>query len=215
MNKVKLTGVFMGAEFSHETHRETFYTGDIVIKRRSGAEDIIPLTISERVLDKMCEKGQRVTVIGEYRSYNKECNGKSRCILYVFVKEVQEPSEYDENSIEIEGFICRNLGTRYTPQNRKITDIIVAINRVTGKSDYIPCIVWNDKAEYVASFDLGTKVSLLGRIQSRVYDKMTESGVQKRTAYEVSVSEIGKIDPIEDIEPEDDFEDLFGDLDEE
>lgn len=212
MNNVKLTGVFMGAEFSHEAHREKFYTGNIVIKRNSGAEDTIPLTISERLIDQTCENGQRITIEGEYRSYNKLVDGKNKCILSVFVKSITEASSMDENQIELEGFICRNLGSRLTPQNRKITDLIVAVNRITGKSDYIPCIVWNNKADYVANFEIGTKVSLLGRIQSRSYNKIVGSEVQQRTAYEVSVSEICKVEinDLEDLIIEDIFEDMDG-----
>lgn len=215
MNNVKLTGVFMGLEFSHETHKEKFYTGTISTKRHSGSDDIIPIMVSERLLDKMVSEGQRISIDGEYRSYNKIDNGKSKCMLFVFVKNVYEASEKDENTIELEGFICRNTGVRQTPQHRTITDIIVAVNRITRRSDYIPCIVWGDRAKYVAGFDIGTKVSLLGRIQSRQYDKSTSNGIEKRIAYEVSVSEIGKVEPDTVDLDENLFEDLdlFSDID--
>lgn len=211
MNNVKLSGVLVGLEYSHETHREKFYVGTVSTKRNSGVEDMIPITVSERLMDKMVEKGSRISVIGEMRSYNKIVNNKSRCVLSVFVKDVVETNEYDEDVIEVEGFLCKNLGTRLTPQNRKIADIIIAVNRLTDRSDYLPCIVWNDRADYVSTFDIGEKVSFLGRIQSREYDKMTDNGVTKRVAYEVSISEICKM--TDQVIDNDDFEGLFDDLD--
>lgn len=203
MNKVKLTGVFMGVEFSHETHREKFYTGYINTKRKSGVEDLIPITISERLLKEVADKGQKCTIEGEFRSYNKMVDGHNRCILSVFVKNIFEDEGDDENIIELEGFICKTSKMRLTPQNRRITDIIVAVNRRSGKSDYLPCIIWGDKASYVETFPVGTEVSLLGRIQSRQYDKVTDNGIEKRVAYEISVSEIcRKMN-------EDDYDELF------
>ena len=215
MNKVKLTGVFMGVDFSHESHKEKFYTGYVGCKRNSGVDDIIPITISERLLNDQLTKGQRISLEGEFRSYNKYVDGKNRCILSVFVRSISDPAEQDFNQIELEGYICKNSECRTTPQNRRITDVIVAVNRLTKKSDYIPCIVWNDKAEYVSTFPTGTEVSILGRIQSRNYDKKTSDGhIETRTAYEVSISEIGKIDPIcDDVDfNDDDFSDIFEDL---
>lgn len=213
MNKVKLTGVLMGLEFSHESHKEKFYTGYVAVKRNSGIEDIVPVTISERLLEASLNNSQRISVEGEFRSYNKFIDGKSRCILSVFVKYINEPTEKDENIIELEGFVCKNSEYRITPQNRKITDLIIAVNRLTRKSDYIPCIVWNDKAEYVSKFDVGTEVSIVGRIQSREYNKVLSDGsIQKRTAYEVSISEIGRVDHTDDFDPFEDVDDLFSDL---
>lgn len=213
MNKVKLTGVLMGLEFSHESHKEKFYTGYVAVKRNSGIEDTVPVTISERLLETSLNNSQRISVEGEFRSYNKFIDGKSRCILSVFVKYINEPTENDENIIELEGFVCKNSEYRITPQNRKITDLIIAVNRLTRKSDYIPCIVWNDKAEYVSKFDVGTEVSIVGRIQSREYKKVLSDGsIQKRTAYEVSISEIGRVDHTDDFDPFEDVDNLFSSL---
>lgn len=212
MNKVKLTGVLMGLDFSHESHKEKFYTGYIATKRTSGIDDVVPVTISERILDNNVINSQRISIEGEFRSYNKFVDGKSRCVLSVFVKSFSEPTEKDENIIELQGFICKNSECRVTPQNRRITDIIVAVNRLTKKSDYIPCIVWNDKAEYVSKFDVGTEVSVVGRVQSREYNKVISDGsIQKRIAYEVSISEIGKVEPdeLEELEDFEDLDDLF------
>lgn len=212
MNQVEISGVFMGVEFSHETHKEKFYTGYISTKRFSGVEDVIPITISERLLDEVAQTGQKCTVVGEFRSYNKREEGKNRCILSVFVKSIEAPKEEDENTIQVEGYICKSSPVRTTPQGRRICDIVVATNRTSGKSDYLPMIVWGDRAEYISVFSIGTPVSVLGRIQSRVYQKVIDDEVIEKVAYEVSVLEIGKK---EDIITEDEIEDLMSEVTEE
>lgn len=216
MNKVKITGVFMGVEFSHETHREKCYTGFISTRRNSGIEDMIPITISERLLSEVVETGQRMTIEGEFRSYNKIIDNKNRLILSVFVKAISEPeSQEDEDEVELQGFICKIQGLRTTPNGKKIADFTLAVNRVTGRSDYIPCIVWGDKAQYLSTFPIGTEINLLGRIQSREYNKMTSDGVKTKVAYELSVSELGKVEPdTVDLDEEAfDCSDLFSDID--
>ena len=197
-NKGKIQGkILETAERSIEVEGETFYEGKIVVERLSEANDILPFTISEKLLKAYnlnLEGGALVNFGGELRSYNKILNGKSRLILSFFVKEIlpQEGSCENTNELSLTGFICKNPVFRTTPFNRQICDILLAVNRPNfNKSDYIPCILWGRNAKFIQGQKVGTKLSLTGRIQSRVYRKETEAGVfEERTAYEVSCQRI-------------------------
>ncbi len=192
-NKVCLTGKIASTpEFSHEIMGEGFYDLSISVKRLSGQEDIIPLTISERLMeDENFEIGTLIGLIGQFRSYNKLVEGRSKLVLRVFVRELVEPDEDEPNTIEIDGFVCKQPIYRTTPFNREISDMLIAVNRAYNKSDYIPAIAWGRNARYAKGFSIGDRVHIVGRIQSRTYQKQLEDGeTEERTAYEVSISKL-------------------------
>ena len=192
-NIVKVSGeITKEPIFSHEMYGEGFYEFSIKIKRLSNIFDIIPVTISERLMqDISLNIGDRVRFVGQYRSYNKLVNDKSKLCLTIFVREFVDDCQYDENEVEMTGFVCKNPIYRTTPFNREICDVLIAVNRSYNKSDYIPCIAWGRNARYVKNFKIGDKVSMSGRIQSRVYQKKLDSGeIVLKTAYEVSLNKV-------------------------
>lgn len=196
-NVVNLIGEIVSEKrYSHEVYGEKFYIYDLSIARLSGENDLIPLTISERLmnLDEL-NIGTKVTVEGQFRSYNKHEENKNRLILSVFVRSIDVLTEEDgnknDNSIKLDGFICKKPNYRKTPLGREITDLLIAVNRPYGKSDYIPCIVWGRNARYTSDLEVSTHVTIYGRIQSRTYKKkISETETEDRVAYEVSVSKI-------------------------
>lgn len=202
-NIVTLTGVIMEEpRFSHEVFGEGFYETVLHVKRLSEQADIIPITISERLMQLVCfEVGCTVSVTGQFRSYNKLVNGKSKLMLTVFVREITaEDEEKNPNQIELTGFICKPPIFRTTPFKREICDILVAVNRAYNKSDYIPCIAWGRNARFASALEIGVKIKLTGRIQSREYQKVNEEGVaETRTAYEISISRLSLADEAEEI----------------
>ncbi len=186
-------------EFSHEIFGEKFYSTKIKIHRLSNSYDVLPMTISERLLQDIdFEKDRMVSVNGQLRSYNKNVDNKNKLVLTVFVREIKSITDVDTkdpNSIFLDGYICKLPIYRKTPLGREITDLLVAINRPYNKSDYIPSIVWGRNAKFAKTLKFGDRIQMWGRVQSRVYDKKLESGSSvKRVAYEVSVSKIKKID---------------------
>ena len=200
-NKVSVIGeIISGFTFSHEVFGEGFYLVNVAVSRLSEQADIIPLMISERLLDvKEDYIGCTVEAIGQFRSYNRHEEKKNRLVLSVFVRELEFTEEELENSktnqIFLDGYICKPPVYRKTPLGREIADILLAVNRPYGKSDYIPCICWGRNARYASGFEVGEHVQLLGRIQSREYMKrIGENQSEKRIAYEVSVSKLEYVD---------------------
>ena len=196
-NYLTLVGKVTGEKkFSHEIYGERFYVFNLEIARLSGNADIIPITVSERLAtDEMLTAGKNLLVKGQFRSYNTYENTKSRLILTVFVKEIREKGEDEEikvpNEVQLVGHICRKPIYRKTPFGREIADILVAVNRAYNKSDYIPCITWGRNARFCEDMPIGTELKLVGRVQSRPYEKKHEDGtVESRTAYEVSISSL-------------------------
>lgn len=186
-------------EFSHEIFGEKFYCTKIKIHRLSDSYDILPMTISERLLQEIdFEKDKLVSVLGQLRSYNKNVDNKNKLVLTVFVREIKPITEVDTkdpNSIFLDGYICKLPIYRKTPLGREITDLLVAINRPYNKSDYIPSIVWGRNAKFAKNLQVGDRIQMWGRVQSRTYDKKIDSGVSiKKVAYEVSVSKIKKVE---------------------
>lgn len=180
--------------FSHLLNGEEFYQFNIKTKRLSGAEDIIPISISSKLKDVYdVKKGDNIAIKGQFRSYNKMEEGKSRLLLRVFCRNILNfDIEQNTNSIELNGYICKKPIYRVTPFSREICDVLLAVNRNYGKSDYIPCIAWGRNAQLVNSLPVGSKLSLVGRIQSREYTKKIEDTDEmiKKIAYEVSASNI-------------------------
>lgn len=189
--------------FAYGDYGKKFYSSYIVSKRRSGVEDRIPITISERVcgFDKV-SVGDFVSITGTFRSFNGKDENKRHLYLSLFVETIEvfdaKIGEY-VNEIHLDGYICRETAYRITPRQREITDLFIAVNRSHQKSDYIPCIAWGRNARFVGNLKVGDHISLDGRIQSREYQKKLESGeVETRTAYEVSVFKIILLNEKED-----------------
>ena len=191
-NKVFISGeIITDAEFSHEVYGEGFYDMNVLVKRLSGQGDVLPVTLSERLIENGNLKvGEKINAIGQFRSYNKLVDGKSKLMLTVFVRELlPETNAKNPNSIVLSGYVCKPPIYRTTPFNREIADILIAVNRSYNKSDYIPCISWGRNAVFGGELQIGDKICLEGRLQSRQYRKYDEEGrAVEKTAYEVSVT---------------------------
>ena len=207
-NKVYLRGeIVTDKVFSHEVYGEGFYEMTVAVKRLSGQIDYLPITISERLIEKeKLSLGASLSAIGQFRSYNKIVEGKSKLMLTVFIRElVGENFSQNPNNVVLSGYVCKPPTYRTTPFNREICDVLVAVNRAYNKSDYIPCIVWGRNARFVRNIPVGEKIALVGRIQSREYQKRTETDVKTMTAYEVSVSKIAAYENAETFDLEGEF----------
>lgn len=198
-NVVSLIGIIVEeCSFSHKVFSEGFYIFKVRVPRLSENEDILPVTVSERLIDvNLLKKGIGIEVKGQLRSYNYYSDSKNRLVLTVFARELNILEEAEEeikgiNEISINGFVCKAPVYRKTPFGREITDILVAANRSYNKSDYIPVITWGRNARFAGELNIGDNIKISGRIQSRVYRKKNGDDVEERTAYEVSVSKIEK-----------------------
>lgn len=195
-NKVFLNGVVVeNPVFSHETYGEGFYEVKLSVPRLSEHNDILPVTVSEKFL-KSFSVGQEVALKGQFRSFNKLMGAKSKLVLNVFAREIIEKNDsMNPNIIEITGFLCKPPIFRTTPFNREICDILVAVNRAYNKSDYLPCIAWGRNARYIKDAPVGKKLEIVGRIQSREYQKRLDSGeIVTKTAYEISIGRINIVE---------------------
>lgn len=193
VNNIDLIGtVSMPPEYSHTVYGEAFFRLLVSVRRLSGAEDLVPVTASERLLSIPADGGDRLRIGGEIRSYNKRTEAGSRLVVTVFAREL-EPAEDggDMNEAELTGFICKPPVYRTTPFSREIADVLLAVNRRTGRSDYLPVIAWGRNARFVSELPVGTELTVLGRLQSREYKKRFEDGTEVvRTAYEVSAGAV-------------------------
>lgn len=189
-NQVTLVGeIKTEFEFSHEVHGEKFYRFELSAERFSGTKDVIPVVVSERLIDVTQDyTGEMMEIQGQFRSFNKHEGEHSRLLLFVFAREVKimEEDSLPVNQILLDGFTCKQPVYRTTPNGREIADVLLAVNRSYGISDYIPCICWGRDAKYMGGCETGTHIILQGRIQSREYMKKIGDKVEKRTAYEVS-----------------------------
>ena len=181
--------------YSHEIYGEKFYVFNLEVIRLSSTVDIIPITISERLLTGLdLEIGKKVVVEGQFRSYNNYENERNRLILTVFAKEISEIEGEDDkeevtNEVTLVGYVCKKPIYRQTPFGREIADVLLAVNRAYNKSDYIPSIAWGRNARFCQNMEVGTEVKITGRVQSRTYEKKYEDGkVETRVAYEVSIA---------------------------
>ena len=196
-NRVTVIGTIVSDfTFSHAVFGEGFYLVDLSVSRLSEQADVIPLMVSERLMDVTRDyRGCTIEADGQFRSYNRHEGVKNRLVLSVFVREVQFLEEFTDytktNQIFLDGYICKEPIYRKTPLGREIADLLVAVNRPYGKSDYIPCIAWGRNARFASGFSVGTRIQIWGRVQSREYTKqLSETECEKRTAYEVSVSKL-------------------------
>jgi len=200
-NQVQIVGeIVSGFAFSHEVYGEGFYVMDISVKRLSDSYDIIPAMVSERLIDVTQDyRGEMIQICGQFRSYNRHEEKKNRLVLSVFAREIsfveEENDKVKSNQIYLDGYICKNPVYRRTPLGREIADMLLAVNRPYGKSDYIPCICWGRNARFASGFEVGGHVQIWGRIQSREYvKKLEDDTAEKRVAYEVSVSKLEYLD---------------------
>ena len=196
-NQVSIVGeIVSDFRYSHEVYGEGFYVVDVAVNRLSNFMDYIPLMISERLIDvNQSYIGQTIYVLGQFRSFNRHEERKNRLVLSVFVRGLELlgeiPEDIKTNQIFLDGYICKEPIYRKTPLGREIADMLLAVNRPYGKSDYIPCICWGRNARYASAFEVGGHVLIWGRIQSREYMKrISENETEKRIAYEVSVSKL-------------------------
>ncbi len=192
-NSISLSGTVCGEPvFSHEIFGEKFYEVTLEVARLSGMNDVLPISVSEHLLKDSFHAGNKVTVTGQFRSYNKMVGDKSKLMLTVFVRDVLPFDETaNSNVLELTGYICKEPIYRKTPFNREICDVLIAVNRQYNKSDYIPLIVWGRNARFAGSLPIGEHISVVGRVQSRNYQKrLADDTVETRTAYEVSVSKL-------------------------
>ena len=206
-NHIILVGkVTSEKKFSHEIYGEKFYIFDLEVPRLSGNADIIPITISERLMvDGDLPLNTKMTVEGQFRSYNSYGEGKNKLVLTVFAKnitlledqesEVEARKDFLSNEVTLIGYICKKPIYRQTPFGREIADILLAVNRAYSKSDYIPCIAWGRTARFCDNMEVGTEVKVVGRVQSRQYEKKHEDGtIENKIAYEVSVGSLEVIE---------------------
>ena len=209
-NRVFLSGTVQSEPiYSHETYGEAFYEITLLVPRLSNHLDRVPVTVSEKLIASgKFELGKYVCIKGQFRSYNKLENGKSKLMLTVFVREICDFEEdMNPNVIEITGYICKEPTYRTTPFNREIADVLIAVNRAYNKSDYIPCIAWGRNARFVKNLSVGEKIAISGRIQSREYQKkLSESETRLMTAYEVSVSKLAAFDNVDNFDLEREFD---------
>ena len=196
-NQVTVMGeIVSNFTYSHEIFGEGFYMVDVKVQRLSESFDIIPVMVSERLIDVHGDyKGMMICVDGQFRSYNRHEERRNRLVLSVFAREVEFIDSLEEsaksNMIFLDGYICKEPIYRKTPLGREIADLLLAVNRPYGKSDYIPCICWGRNARYASTFKVGERCSIWGRIQSREYmKKLDEENVERRVAFEVSVSKL-------------------------
>ena len=208
-NKVFISGEIVSqAEFSHEVYGEGFYEMSVLVKRLSGQGDVLPVTVSERLIaDKALKLGSTLNALGQFRSYNKLVDGKSKLMLTVFVRELLDFTPVkNPNTIVLSGYVCKPPVYRTTPFNREIADILLAVNRSYNKSDYIPCIAWGRNARFAKNLAVGEKIAIAGRIQSREYQKkISEEDVRTLTAYEVSVSKLAAYENVESFDIDAEF----------
>lgn len=206
-NQAMLSGeIVSNFNLSHKVFGESFYVAMLSSERESTAKDIIPITVSDRLVDVKADLiGRFVKVSGQFRSYNKHEGERNRLILSAFVREFEDISEErdsgleDENQIFLDGYICKKPTYRKTPLGREIADILLAVNRSYEKSDYIPCIAWGRNARFAEGFEVGTRLQINGRIQSREYQKrVSDDEFETRVAYEVSISKMEVVEETEE-----------------
>ena len=194
-NKVIVTGAVSSTPvYSHCIYGESFFSFALSIPRLSGTEDVLPVTMSERLMDgHAVEIGNFLKIEGQLRSYNKLIDGANRLIITVFAQSVSDMPEDCEpiNDISIEGYLCKPVVFRTTPFSREIADILIAVNRAYNKSDYLPCIAWGRNAKFAEKLTIGTRICVNGRVQSREYQKTLPGGCTiSRTAYEISATSL-------------------------
>lgn len=195
-NNVRITGYVDKFVYDHTAYDERFYSSFVHSQRRSGTVDDVPIIASQYLIHKKDFAGKYVEIEGEFRSMNIHTGERSRLVLQLFVKNIRivkvKESVDDENEIVLDGFLVKKPIYRITPNGRQIADLMIAVNRPLGRSDYIPCICWGKSARWAEKLEVGTEIFVQGRIQSREYVKrLSEDDSEIRTAYEVSIGKMG------------------------
>ena len=196
-NMAKIIGtVIAEPQYDRETAGALFYRTILATNRKSGYADEIPVIFRKGMVDEnKIYYGANISVEGSFCSVNMPAGEKRKLILFLFAEQISDAAQEDDNYIFLHGFICRQPVYRETPSGRQITDLLVAVNRPGGKSDYIPCICWAGNARYAKNLAVGSRIELTGRIQSREYvKKLDEEQQETRVAYEVSASRIYMIE---------------------
>ena len=190
-NSLQLKGKIIEVpKYSHSVLGEGFFETSIEVKRLSNEVDILPVTISERLIDGL-KAGDEICIKGQFRSYNKLEGMHSKLMLTVFVREIVEDFDsVQTNNINLVGYICKEPIYRTTPFGREIADLLLAVNRAYNKSDYLPCIAWGRNARFVKDLQIGEKLEINGRVQSRNYQKRIGDDIVTKTAYEISINSI-------------------------
>ena len=193
-NYAELCGTMAAApEYSHTSRGEDFFIFPLCVERLSGTEDTINVIVRRELLDKLePQDEEKIHIIGELRSFNNKSGEGAKLVITVFAKEIALTYGDDENIIRLRGTLCKAPNKRTTPMGRDICDLMLAVNRRYGRSDYLPCITWGVKALKASEWSVGTRVSLEGRIQSRSYIKLIDDIPMEKTAFEVSAIEIEK-----------------------
>lgn len=173
---------------SHMNHGETYYIAPMLVSRLSGTEDRLNLVLSEELLRQTpLRVGDEVSVWGEVRSFNNKTGIGSKLVITVFVREIRCEQAEDENRLTAAGTLCKVPIYRRTPLGREICDLMLAVNRRYGRTDYLPCIAWGSLAYRCGNLEVGDAIAIEGRLQSRTYTKHLGEETQERTAFEVSI----------------------------
>ena len=193
-NIAQLCGVIAAAPvFSHSGRGESFYTFPLEVARLSGATDKINIIVRDELMESVAlNEAEKLCVKGELRSFNNKSGEGAKLVITVFAKELYLCDDDDLNEVHLVGTLCKKPNLRMTPMGRDICDLMLAVNRRYGRSDYLPCITWGLKAREAAEWDTGTMVTLDGRIQSRSYVKIVGGDPVEKTAFEVSVTDISE-----------------------
>lgn len=187
-NQITLRGQLMALpHFSHENHGKKFYRFTLEVPRLSGAVDLLPVVAAESILNTMdLSAGTMLTVQGQIRSHNVRENGIRRLLIFVFAASVICEDGEPINDVLISGPLCREPNYRRTPLGREICDVMLAVPRAFSRADYLPCILWGRTAVEASACHVRDVITISGRLQSRIYTKLTEEGAEERTAYEIS-----------------------------
>lgn len=192
-NYVELWGIAaQDCVFSHENHGQRFYKFPLRVERLSGQCDA-PIIVVNELMASLISEGEAIRVTGQLRSFNNKSGLGSRLVITVFAQTVEPGNGTPFNRILLSGVLCKQPTLRRTPLGRCICDVILAVNRHYGRADYLPCIAWGQLALQIAKMSVGERLTLEGRVQSRTYTKLLESGTEERTAFEVSIMQL--IDP--------------------
>lgn len=188
MNEIILKGtVVTEPKFSHDSYGEKFNIFTLSVPRLSGSSDFLPVVMSDRIMPKDLQVNDMICIKGDLRTYNRFIEGKSKLIMQVFAKSLHDTDK--PNIVKLEGYICKQPTYRKTPFDREITDLLIAVNSLSGKTAYIPCIAWGRNASFASTLEVGSKIIIDGRLQSREYQKkISDTEIKTMTTYEVSVS---------------------------
>lgn len=187
-NQIRLRGSLLGLpEFSHENHGRRFCRFTLEVPRLSGTVDLLPVIAPEALVGELDPfDGEMLCVTGQVRSHDRREETRRRLMIFVFASEIKSDSGEPENSVHVEGIVCREPVLRRTPLGREICDVMLAAPRAFHRCDYLPCILWGRTAQEAALCRVQDRLHIDGRLQSRAYTKRTEQGAQERTAYEIS-----------------------------